>query len=631
VYRRNEDPPWEARRRGGARRPRIEDATEWARDPAWLHEVAKTPERDLRGHRIALTYHALAIDLYRWIYDVKGVIEQDDIVGQVPRVNANWFNFATWATATLNADIRNDDPPYRSDRLVPPGFYRRLTPTVLAIKSANRQRYNQLLTWYQRMVFINTAFTYSAMRRSQSVRSKPFAWIDPNTNAIHVSGENPNDADEPDDPPQWMIDAQLLVKPPGGPPALERPRHLKPVAMAMEYYRRARAITLLLNRLDPAQERLQKKPRETQQYFEQLRARLVFFGNLIITSVEQDVVNPGVERVLNNVPVAAGDYLSNHIARIAQRSFGVPRQLAGLRIPAKLQPAEEAFQQTWARLLTRELLVLALPAETLRLGRDIPPLTAGEPFFPTELYDLTSLPELLVPRCGDEPVERDRAERNRQVRNLIDKELEKQDLVAQKLVENERAEQQRAEQARAEWKRTAREEIAQELRDDKCLEVAQANQHLFERLLEQELRAQGLGEEEAPKEEPPEKCGDDPPPYDPDCFDGYVFDFEQHRIDNTDLFRTVCAFDRSQGDGIGTGARDWRKLAERLNWATTLIRTRIQDASLFWPPFRNEDVERIYRGKLPLHSGNPTDFDVLGPLESFPYLCGRDDVLDAGA
>jgi hypothetical protein len=85
----------------------------------------------------------------------------------------------------------------------------------------------------------------------------------------------------------------------------------------------------------------------------------------------------------------------------------------------------------------------------------------------------------------------------------------------------------------------------------------------------------------------------------------------------------VDAFDRSEGDGCGTGARDWRRIAERLNWATTLIRSRIQDASLFWPPFRNEDVYRIYRGKLPLHAGNPTDFDVLGPLESFPYLCGR--------
>ena len=36
----------------------------------WLEFVAHTPERDLRGHRIALTYHGLAIDLLTWIYDI---------------------------------------------------------------------------------------------------------------------------------------------------------------------------------------------------------------------------------------------------------------------------------------------------------------------------------------------------------------------------------------------------------------------------------------------------------------------------------------------------------------------------------------------------------------------------------
>jgi len=571
VYRSDKRLPWEHKKT-----ERIVDATKWARKRKWLTEVAQTPERDLRGHRIALTYHALAVDLYRFIYDVQGVIRQDDIVSQVPRVNANWFGFATWATATLNADIRNDDPPYRSDRLVPPGFYRRLTPTVLAIKSANRQRYNQLLTWYQRMVFINTTFAYNAMRKFDATNDnhEPFAWIDAATNEIVVVDDSEGDDrgddelvedlervvggvdelvedleradsgddelvedlervvgaldelvddleravdgdDESADGHKWMRDAQKLVLPSDGVPALERDRHLKPVAMAMEYYRRARMITLRLNELDPENERSKgTAANPTQEYYECLRARLVFFGNLIITSVEQDLVDPGVERVLNNVPIAAGDFVSNHLARIAQDTFGVPRQLAGLRIPAKLQPAQDAFQETWVRLLTRELLILALPAETLRLGRDIPPLAAGEPFFPPELFDLRLLPE-------DKPARED-----------------------------------------------------------------------------------ARGEEGAP----------------------YAYDWPQQQRDNLDLLRTVSAFDRSQGDGRGTGARDWRRISQRLNWATTLIRTRIQDASLFWPPFRNEDVERIYRGKLPLHSGNPTDFDVLGPLESFPYLCGRSDL-----
>lgn len=483
--------------------------TEWAWQQTWLYKVAETPERDLRGHRIALTYHALAVDLYAWIYGVDGCVKQDAIVGQTPPVNANWFNFGTWATATLNADIRNDDPPYRSDRLVPPGFYRRLTPTVLAIKSANRQRYNQLLTWYQRMVFINTTFAYAAMRDSER--------LEPDAEFARIERRGDDDCIIVEAPgwPDWMDDAQAEVKPRAGQPGLEVERHLKPVAMAMEYYRRARSVTKCLDALPHAQERRDGAlPTATQLYFEYLRARLIFFADLIITAVEQDVVDPGVQRVLNNVPVAAGDYVSNHLARVAQRVFGVPRQLAGLRIPVKLQPAEEVFEEMWVRLLTRELLVLALPAETLRLGRDVPPLAAGEPFFPEELFDLRSLP----------PFDRAR--------------------------------------------------------------VPDRARH------------------------------------------GYVADDGQHRADNFDLFRTVQAFDRSQGDGCGTGARDWRRIEQRLNWAATLIRTRIQDASLFWPPFRNEDVERIVAGELPLHSGNPTDFDVLGPLESFAYLSGHTDPQD---
>ena len=187
--------------------------TGWARDLHWLHEVAQTPERDLRGHRIALTYHALAIDLYKWIYDVDSdAFDQDCLLYQRPIVNANWFNFATWATVTLNADIRNDDAPYRSDRMVPFGFRRRLTPMVLAIKSANHQRYNQLLTWYQRLVFINTTFAYAALRASEANVGSPkkgacFATIDAGriTCADH----------------QWIEDAKRCAKTANGEVTLE--------------------------------------------------------------------------------------------------------------------------------------------------------------------------------------------------------------------------------------------------------------------------------------------------------------------------------------------------------------------------------------------------------------------------
>jgi hypothetical protein len=468
-------------------------STGWMRKHKWLKKVARTPERDLRGHRIALTYHGLAINLLTWIHDIKP-FDQDAVAHSTPRLNIPWFGFATWATATLNADIRNDGPPYRSDRIIPLGFRRRFTPTVLAIKAANGQRYQQLLTWYQRVVFINTTFTYRALRKQDPKGKKVWA-------RINAKGEITTQMNT-----SWMNDAKRLTAPPGASSALDVERHFKPVLMAFEYYRRARRISLLLNhsgkKMDPA----------VREYYETLRARLIFFGNLIITSVEQDLVDPGVERVLNNVPTAANDVASAHLADLAQRMLGVPRQLAGLRIPARLQPAETAFREVWVRLLTSELLVLALPTETLRLGRDVPPVDAGDPYFPNELFDLGQLPGdlgKLFPTVADDN------------------------------------------------------------------DVAK-----------------------------------------------YVHAFEQHARDNRDLFQTVMAFDRSRGEGFGTGARDWRRIVERMNWATTMLRTRIQEASVLWPPFRDEDAERIMKGRLPLHPGNPTDFDVLGPLEGFTYLSG---------
>src|SRR4051794_20469378 len=242
-------------------------STRWMRKHKWLKKVARTPERDLRGHRIALTYHGLAIDLLTWIHDIKP-FDQDAVAHSEPRVNVPWFGFATWATATLNADIRNDGLPYRSDRLIPLGFRRRFTPTVLAIKAANGQRYQQLLTWYQRVVFINTTFTYRALRK-QDPRGD-LVWAEIRNGEITTAMDT-----------SWMDEAKELTKPLGGESALDVDRHFNPVLMAFEYYRRARRVSLLLRRLEE-----QAKATKTttdpavREYYVTLRARLIFFGNL---------------------------------------------------------------------------------------------------------------------------------------------------------------------------------------------------------------------------------------------------------------------------------------------------------------------------------------------------------------
>ncbi len=51
----------------------------------------------------------------------------------------------------------------------------------------------------------------------------------------------------------------------------------------------------------------------------------------------------------------------------------------------------ELIYTVWSRLMTDQVLVMALPTETLRLGRDIPPKHREWPIFP---HDLRTLPEV---------------------------------------------------------------------------------------------------------------------------------------------------------------------------------------------------------------------------------------------
>jgi hypothetical protein len=76
----------------------------------------------------------------------------------------------------------------------------------------------------------------------------------------------------------------------------------------------------------------------------------------------------------------------------------------------------------------------------------------------------------------------------------------------------------------------------------------------------------------------------------------------------------VRSFDVARDRGRGSAAHDWRRFDERMRFATTLMRTRQQDPTLFWAPFLLEDIARIQRGELPRRSGHPTDRQISAPL-----------------
>jgi hypothetical protein len=339
----------------------------WGRE--WIKKVAETSERDLRGHMIALTYHEYAIALRNYIY-------KDDKTWRKTRwsevsaewadtqryYSANWFNFGTWATATINRDIRSDIVPVRSSRLLPFGLRGALTPTVLAVKNADRQRISELLTWYQRLVFIS--MTMAFLQLLDELGGDDYVTI------VNATAKLPVDTRGSDKPP------------------LARHRHLEPIQRAFGEYKAAALTDRHIGEHRGAEK----------EYLITLRERRVFLGNLILTAVEQDVVQPGVRKVMESIPHWVTDKVAFRTARLAASLMGIRRQVAALRIPAMLSGAEETATELWARMLTDQILVLAMPAEVLRLGRDIPPIADDRPMFQKELRHLADPIPGTIPR-----------------------------------------------------------------------------------------------------------------------------------------------------------------------------------------------------------------------------------------
>ena len=56
-------------------------------------------------------------------------------------------------------------------------------------------------------------------------------------------------------------------------------------------------------------------------------------------------------------------------------------------------------------------------------------------------------------------------------------------------------------------------------------------------------------------------------------------------IRGPELVALLAEYDRTGGTGIGSGAEDWAKLPQRMNYILNLFRSRQQDAALLRPPF----------------------------------------------
>lgn len=412
-------------------------------DPGWVTQVAKTPEIDLRAHQIALTYAKAASHLDDLLFGRRSVGCRLAANESAASCNANWFHFAAWSTTTITQNIANQRPPQRIDRLPLQGLRRRLTPAVIHVRASSGQRVSRALSWGQRLIFVASCLMLRHL--DWWMKENPHADASAFSLGAHPSGSGVSR--------QQILALGTWDKQPW----IGDKRHLDALERALRFYIRAQRAVVAH---EPA-----------------IAARYILGANVMLAAVDQDMINPAIGTVVNHVPQRVAERMDAATAGWVERLQGTPRQITSLNLPLRHARARAVVDTAWSRLMTDQVFVMALPTETLRLGRDIPPRHPGQPYFPADL---------------------------------------------------------------------------------------------------QELTAHGHGDLDA-------------------------------------VATLVHCLDRTTGNGRGSAARDWRRWDERMNWASTLMRSRQQDETLFWSPYSRNDQRRIVHGELPLRSGDPSALDVQAP------------------
>lgn len=422
------------------------------KDDSSLKDLVKraltTSDTALRSHLITFAYSQLATAIDQAVFDDTSVHATRGLPS-----NANWFNFATWGTYTLGPNIRNDEAPQRLDSLA--GLRSWVAPAIIHSRGADGNLVGRALSWGQYLIFLTTA-------------KKAVDFL-----ALHD-----------DDLLPLSTSDRLPMLPDGSPDALSSvwfdQGHLDVIAKAFHCYSQAR--------------RYVKSGRWEHPDVDPIPSRLMLLGTVLLTAVEQDIIDSALRTVVDAVPVRWIRSVDGRVARLVAAREGVPREVVALNLLDQISEMTPKIVDTFARLLTGQMLVMVLPRETLRLGRDIPPLDPAGPLYFNHLDDLSLMPE---------------------------------------------------------------EELTRLEPEDPALA-------------------------------------------------------ESIRKSLAELRRYVLALDRTGPDGAGSGARDWRRFDDRLNWAVCLFRSRQQDPTLFWSPYSDADQARLLDGKLPRgRAGGP----VTPPLD----------------
>ncbi len=233
----------------------------------WVAKVANNPDDEFRAHQIILTLSYVAVHLDDLIHQrtPESRLESRPRLSDVTGTNANWFHFATWANMTVTTTLRADGAPQRAAGGLAAPLRRRLTPGVLQARASQGQRVGRALTWGQRLIFLSTCLTLLEFdeRLQANTSGRRF---------IAGDVEKCERARRIMEMTNWE-----------GRNWSRTSRHMAPMWRAFELYELARITD------DRA-----------------ARARLVLGANLLLTAVDQDLVNPALKVVVDNIPQRVG-------------------------------------------------------------------------------------------------------------------------------------------------------------------------------------------------------------------------------------------------------------------------------------------------------------------------------------
>jgi hypothetical protein len=122
------------------------------------------------------------------------------------------------------------------------------------------------------------------------------------------------------------------------------------------------------------------------------RTRLIFGANVQLTAVEQDLLDPALRFVVGLVPRRVGAAVDWRLAKLVERWRGLPPYFTFTAMQTVQRRDRQVADLAWSRFMTDQVLVMALPTETLRVGRDMPQWRRDQPYFPLDLSNLEPKP-----------------------------------------------------------------------------------------------------------------------------------------------------------------------------------------------------------------------------------------------